>query len=70
MSYFVVRFLKNMVGDRGQLCEACQHTIDVDARDEDEASRLAKLEFCALRAVSDWTLHADRVDVKPADFPS
>ncbi|MGY4364031.1 hypothetical protein ACVW1A_000096 [Bradyrhizobium sp. LB1.3] len=70
MSRSIVRFLKNIVGDRGQLFEACQHTTDVDAHDEAEALRLAKQQFCALRAVGDWTLHADRVEVKSADFPS
>ncbi|BAR62123.1 hypothetical protein NK6_8979 [Bradyrhizobium diazoefficiens] len=31
---------------------------------------MAKQEFCELRAIRDWTLHADRVEVKSADFPS
>jgi hypothetical protein len=70
MAHFVVRFLKDVVGDHGQLCEACQRTIDIDAGDEAEAALLAKQEFCELRAIRDWSLHADRIDVKPADFPS
>lgn len=70
MAHFVVRFIKDLVGDQGRRCEACQHTIDVDARDETEAVLLAKREFCEGRAIRDWSLHADRIDVKPADFPS
>ncbi|AND89911.1 hypothetical protein ACVIWV_003016 [Bradyrhizobium diazoefficiens] len=70
MSHFIVRFLKNVVGDRGQPCEACQLAIDVEADDGAEAALMAKQEFCELRAIRDWTLHADRVEVKSADFPS
>jgi hypothetical protein len=70
MAHFVVRFIKDVVGDQGQPCEACQRTIDVDARVETEATLLAKQRFCESRAMLDWSLHADRVDVKPADFPS
>ncbi|WP_342732838.1 hypothetical protein [Bradyrhizobium sp. B117] len=70
MAHFVVRFIKDIVGDQGQPCEACQHTIDVDARDETEAARLAKQKFCEGRAIRDWSFHADRIDVEPADFPS
>lgn len=70
MAHFVVRFLKDVVGDQGQLCAACQRTIDVDASDEAEATLLAKREFCERHATRDWSLHADRIDVKPADFPS
>jgi hypothetical protein len=70
MAHFVVRFLKDVLGDHGHLCEACQCTIDIDAPDEAEAALLAKKEFCELRAIQDWSLHADRIDVKPADFPS
>lgn len=66
MAHFVVRFLKDVVGDQGQLCEACQRTIDVDARDETEATLLAKQEFCKCHGNRDWSLHADRIDVKPA----
>ncbi|MEY9183019.1 hypothetical protein ACSHT2_29345 [Bradyrhizobium sp. PUT101] len=70
MPHFVVSFLKKVVGDQGQVCEACQRTIEIDADDEKEAARLAKQEFCELRAIRDWSLHADRIDVRPADFPS
>ncbi|MBR0764858.1 hypothetical protein [Bradyrhizobium japonicum] len=70
MAHFVVRFIKDVVGDQGQPFEACQHSIDVDAPDEAEATLLAKQKFCEGRAIRHWSLHADRIDVKPADFPS
>jgi hypothetical protein len=70
MPQFVVRFLKEVIGDQGQLCEPCQRTIDVNARNETEAILLAKQKFCELNSIRDWSLRADRVDVMPADFPS
>lgn len=70
MAHFTVRFLKDVLGDQGQPCEACQRTIDVDARDAVEAAALAAQQFCELREIRDWSLHADRIDVQPADFPS
>ncbi|WP_063982728.1 hypothetical protein [Bradyrhizobium sp.] len=70
MAHFVVRFIKDVFGDQGQPCEACQRTIDVDARDAAEAALLAKRTFCEGRSIRDWSLHADRIDVEPADFPS
>jgi hypothetical protein len=70
MTHFVVRFLKDVVGDQGHACETCQCTIEIHAKDEAEAARLAKQEFCEIRAIRDWSLHADRIDVKAADFPS
>jgi hypothetical protein len=70
MAHYVVRFLKNVIGDQGQACEACQHVIDVDALDATEAASLAKQQFCDFREIRDWSLHADRIDVQSADFPS
>ncbi|TQF33574.1 hypothetical protein [Bradyrhizobium sp. UNPA324] len=70
MPHFVVSFLKDLVGDQGQVCEVCQRAIEIDADDELEAAQLAKEEFCELHAVRDWSLHADRLDVQPVDFPS
>ncbi|TGN89011.1 hypothetical protein EOW77_0009240 [Bradyrhizobium yuanmingense] len=70
MAHFTVRFLKNVIGDQGKSCEVCQRTVDVDARDADEAASLAQQQFCELREIGDWSLHADRIEVQPADFPS
>ncbi|MCA1409907.1 hypothetical protein I6F30_01845 [Bradyrhizobium sp. NBAIM20] len=70
MAHFTVRFFKNVIGDQGKSCEVCQRTVDVDARDANEAATIAQQEFCELREINDWSLHADRIDVQPADFPS
>ncbi|WP_347338716.1 hypothetical protein [Bradyrhizobium nanningense] len=43
MPHFVVSFLKDLVGDQGQVCEVCQRAIEIDADDELEAAQLAKV---------------------------
>ncbi len=70
MSRFVVRFMKDVLGEYGRQCEVCQGTVEVDAEDEGEATELAKQKFCQMQALCDWSLHADRINVKAADFPS
>ncbi|RXH07476.1 hypothetical protein [Bradyrhizobium guangzhouense] len=70
MAHFTVRFLKNVISDQGKSREVCQRTVDVDAHDATEAASLAQRQFCELREIADWSLHADRIDVQPADFPS
>ncbi|MBR0882970.1 hypothetical protein ABIF65_005830 [Bradyrhizobium japonicum] len=55
---------------RGKSCEICQRIVDVDARDATEATLLAQQQFCEFREIGDWSLHADRIDMQPADFPS
>lgn len=70
ITHFTDRFLKNVIGDQGKSCEVCQRTVDVDARDATEAASLAQQQFCEFREIRDWLLHADRIDVQPADFPS
>jgi hypothetical protein len=44
--------------------------VELDAQDSGQAAEAAKQSFCDLHGVNDWTLHADRFDAKPADFPS
>lgn len=70
MPRFIVRFMKDLLGERGQASEVCQATIELDAHDELEAERIAKHRFCEIHRTDDWALHADRVKVDPADFPS
>ena len=70
MPRFIVRFVKDVLGEHGQTCEVCQTTIELDARDEREAEEKAKERFCQMRATHDWSLHADRTQVDAADFPS
>ena len=70
MSWFVVRFMKDVLGDNGRHCEVCQSIVEVDASNEDEAAEVAKQTFCRMQHLNDWSLHADRVNIRAADFPS
>ena len=70
MSRFVVRFMKNVLGENGREAEICQSTLEVDASSEGQATELAKRKFCEAQALRHWSLHADRIHVKAADFPS
>ena len=70
MPRYVVRFLKDVLGENGREIEVCQGTLEVDASSEGHAAELAKKKFCEAQALRDWSLHADRIHVKAADFPS
>jgi hypothetical protein len=70
MSHFVVSFMKDVLGDNGRQIEICQRTVEIDAPSEGEAAELAKLRFCKAERLCEWSLHADRIQVKPADYPS
>jgi len=70
MSRFVVRFLKDVLGENGRETEICQSSVEVDASSEGQAVELAKKKFCETQALRDWSLRADRIRVKAADFPS
>jgi hypothetical protein len=70
MSRYVVCFLKHVLGENGREAEVCQSTLEVDASSEGDATELAKKKFCEAQELRDWSLHADRIQVKTADFPS
>jgi hypothetical protein len=70
MAQYVARFLKNVVGDNGREAEICQRSFDVKAASQADAAEVAKLRFCETEHVKDWHLHADRVQIIEADFPS
>ena len=70
MPRFVVRFMKNVLGENGREAEVCQGTLEVDASNEGQATELAKRKFCEAQALRHWSLHADRIHVRVADFPS
>lgn len=70
MSRFVVRFMKDVLGENGRATEVCQSSLEVDAANEGDAEELAKQKFCETQSLCDWSLHADRIQVKAADFPS
>jgi hypothetical protein len=65
MPRFVVRFVKNVLGENGQMREVTQATVELDARNEREAEQKAKQKFCDMHATHEWSLHADRVEVDP-----
>ena len=67
MSRFVVCFMKDVLGDNGREREVCQSSIDAD---EGLATETAKRKFCELQSLRDWSLHADRIKISAADFPS
>jgi hypothetical protein len=70
MSRFVVRFMKDVLGENGREREICQRSLEVDASNEGLAVELAKRKFCETEVLCEWSLHADRIQVRAADFPS
>ena len=69
MSRYVVRFMKDVLGENGREIEACQGILEVDALNEGQAAELAKQKFFEKQSLCDWSLHADRIQVETADFP-
>ena len=70
MSRFVVRFMKEVLGENGREAEVCQGSLEIDASDKVDATERAKRKFCETQALRHWSLHADRIQVRQADFPS
>jgi hypothetical protein len=70
MARYVAKFLKNVISDTGHQVQVLQRTLDVDAPDRVEATRLAKKRFCELERVQRWSDHADALVLNEADFPS
>jgi hypothetical protein len=70
MARYIVRFVKNVLGENGHEIEVCQSSVEVEAANEAGAVKLATTKFCENEHLQDWSLHADRVRVVEADFPS
>jgi hypothetical protein len=70
MSRFVVSFMKDVLGDNGREREVCQSSLEVTALNEGQAAEMAKQRFCEAQALCDWSLHADRIRIDSAEFPS
>ena len=70
MSRYVVHFMKDVLGENGRELEVCQGTLEIDAAREGDAAELAKQKFCESQSLCDWSLHADRIQIRAADFPS
>ena len=70
MTRYIARFMKNVLGENGHEAEICQRAIEIDALCVTDAAELAKMKFCESENLRDWRLHADRVHVIDAEFPS
>jgi hypothetical protein len=70
MTRYIVRFMKGVLGENGHEAEICQRSMEVEAADKMQAADLAKVRFCENESVKHWSLHADRVHVTDAEFPS
>jgi hypothetical protein len=70
MARYVARFMKNVLGENGHEAEICQRSIEIEAPSVVDAAELAKMKFCESERVADWLLHADRVHLTDAEFPS
>ena len=70
MNRYVVRFMKKVVGGDHRDVEACQRWFEIEAQDESTAVEMAKRKFCETDHLLVWSLHADRIQVSHADFPS
>ena len=70
MARYIARFMKSVLGENGHEAEICQRSIEIEARSVTDAAELAKMRFCEAENVRDWLLHADRVHVTDAEFPS
>ena len=69
MSQFVVRFMKGILGENGQDAEICRSSMEIDASNKIDAAEMAKKRFCVTEDVTDWSLHADWIEVKESVLP-
>jgi len=70
MAHYIARFMKDVLGENGHEAEICQRSIEIVASDRRRAAELAKIKFCESENVKNWLIHADRVHVTDAEFPS
>ena len=70
MARYIARFMKDVLGENGHEAEICQRSLEIEAPNLGDAAELAKMRFCETENVKDWSLHADRVHLADAEFPS
>ncbi|WMT78063.1 hypothetical protein [Bradyrhizobium sp. Ash2021] len=70
MAHYIARFMKDVLGENGHEAEICQRSVEIEASCLTDAAELAKAKFCKTENVGDWLLHADRVHIADAEFPS
>ena len=70
MARYIARFMKDVLGENGHEAEICQGSVEIEAPNKVHAAELAKIKFCEAEKLKNWHVHADRVDVTDAEFPS
>jgi len=70
MTRYIVKFLKDVVGDNGHEAETCQGEFETEAPSRLEAVENGKRAFCDHGRLAHWSLHADRISVAEAEYPS
>jgi hypothetical protein len=70
MARYIARFMKDVLGENGHETEICQRSVEVEAPSTGLAAEFGKARFCEAENVKDWLLHADRVHISNAEFPS
>jgi len=63
MTRYIARFMKNVLGENGHEVEICQRVVEVEASTKNRACEAAKVSFCQLENVGEWSLHADSITV-------
>jgi hypothetical protein len=70
MSRYLVKFFKKLLGGNGHEVDACQYAIETLANDPSAAKDKAKMAFCQAHHLTDWSIHADRCEVRESEFSS
>jgi hypothetical protein len=70
MARYIAQFMKGVLGENGHEAQICQCSVEIEASNKAHATELAKIKFCEAEKVKNWLLHADRVHVTDAEFPS
>jgi hypothetical protein len=70
MARYIVRFMKDILGENGRQAEICQSSLEIEAANSRDATEIAKAKFCQMQRLKEWSIHADRVHVAETDFPS
>jgi hypothetical protein len=70
MSRYLVKFMKRVINDTGHEVDSCQFSVEALAPDRHSAREVAKKRFCEDRHLTHWSVHADRIEVSEAEFPS
>lgn len=69
MPFFEIRYIKKLCDDSGHEHDTCQSVALVEAPTAHEALRLAEVQVCGKRQLSDWTIFADAVELRATSAP-